>query len=119
LLSAAAFGIYHWFSYNILGNPVQMTIIFLTTGVAGYIFAMAFQRTHSMYLPFGLHFGMDFAMMALFSSPNPKGVQLLLKSFPKDPVSPGSWISALVILLYFLGFPVLTYLGLRRIPLDA
>ena len=114
LVSSAAFGIYHWYSYQAFGNPSQMLLIFLTTGAAGYVFALAFERTGSIYLPFGLHFGIDFAMTVLFPQQKNIGTQLLFKSFPKDPVSPAAWISILVILVYFLGFPTFTFLGVRR-----
>jgi len=118
LISAAAFGIYHWFSYQVLGNPAQMLLVFVMTGMAGYIFALAFERTLSMYLPFGLHFGIDFAKMVLFPSEKHTGVALFFRTYSKDPVSPSAWISVVAILIYFLGFPTLTFLGLRRILRD-
>src|SRR4051812_15293593 len=31
ILSAACFGIYHWFTFNVLGNPFMMVITFLMT----------------------------------------------------------------------------------------
>src|ERR1700744_200537 len=55
LISAILFGIYHWFSWGALGQPVQMAIIFLMTGLAGYVFALAFEKTRSIYMPFALH----------------------------------------------------------------
>ena len=91
-----------------------MLLVFLTTGLAGYVFAYAFERTGSMYLPFGFHFGIDFAMTVLFSTEKVAGMQLLLRSFPKDPASPAGWISILVIVVYFLGFPVLTFWALKQ-----
>ena len=42
LISAVAFGIYHWFSMEVLGMPVQMTIIFLATSLAGLVYGYAF-----------------------------------------------------------------------------
>src|SRR6476620_8853820 len=41
IFSAVCFGIYHWFSYNALGNPLQMIFIFLMTGVFGLMLAFA------------------------------------------------------------------------------
>jgi membrane protease YdiL (CAAX protease family) len=37
LISAIAFGIYHWFSFGVIGNPIQMAIVFLLTGAGGYV----------------------------------------------------------------------------------
>lgn len=114
LVSGFAFGIYHWFSFEVWGQPVSMLIVFLTTGLGGILMAMAFERTRSMYLCLGLHFGIDFPSMVLFSKDKAIGLQLLVKTFPKDPVSPGTVISLLVYVIYFTWFPLLTFLYLRR-----
>ncbi len=42
LLSAACFGIYHWFSFGAFGSPFQMLIIFLMTGIFGLMLAHSF-----------------------------------------------------------------------------
>jgi hypothetical protein len=36
-----------------MGNPLQMTIVFIMTGIWGAMFAMAFARTKSLFLPMG------------------------------------------------------------------
>jgi len=115
LCSAIAFGVYHWFSWNAFGNPVQMLIVFTTTGMAGYVFALAYEKTRSLYLPFALHFGCDFATMIIFSQDKGMGKQLLLKTFEKDPVSPGTFVSVIVIAIYFIGFGLFTWLLLTKV----
>lgn len=67
LISAIAFGVYHWFSYGILGNIVPMVLIFLGTGLMGYAWAWAFAKTKSIMLPFGLHLGWNFVYNSIFS----------------------------------------------------
>jgi membrane protease YdiL (CAAX protease family) len=67
-ISAVAFGIYHWFSYEVLGDPVKMIFVFLTTGLAGVVYAYAFAKTRSMWVPFALHFGWNFTNNFVFSS---------------------------------------------------
>ena len=114
LTSAAAFGVYHWFAWQAFGNPAQMLIIFLTTGSAGYLFAMAFVKTRSMYLAAGLHFGCNCATIIMFSKDKTIGLQWLVKSFSRDPVVPGVIISLIVLLIHFVGFQIVTYLWLRR-----
>ena len=115
-VSGIAFGIYHWFSFEVWGQPVNMLVVFLTTGlIGGTLLAMAFEKTRSMYLGFGLHFGIDFVPMVLFSQSKSIGLQLLVKSFPKDPVNPGTIISLVVYVLYFTWFPLLTFLYLRTL----
>jgi len=115
LISAVAFGVYHWFAWQAFGNPGRMLTVFLTTGSAGYLFAMAFVRSRSMYLPIGLHFGCNFATIIIFSKDKTVGLQWLVKSFPNDPVVPGVVVSLIVILIHFVGFQIMTYLWLRRV----
>jgi uncharacterized protein len=79
LLSAIAFGIYHWFTIG-FGKPVQMAYIFLTMGLAGYTFAKAFEKTGTILLPFALHFGLNTAIMILFSKNTGIGPQLLIQA---------------------------------------
>jgi membrane protease YdiL (CAAX protease family) len=110
IVSAVCFGIYHWFSWQAWGNPVQMGIIFFKTATAGYLLALAFLRTRSMYLGFALHFGIDLASMLIFSKDKGIGLQLLVKSFEKDPVVPAPVISVPILIIYAIGFQVLTYL---------
>jgi uncharacterized protein len=112
-ISAVFFGIYHWFSWGVLGNPIQMVVVFLMTGSAGYVFALAFSKTGSMYLPFALHFGIDLAAMVLFSQDKGIGPQLLVKTFAQDPHVPGAVISLLWLVLHYTGFPILCLFWLR------
>ena len=67
LISAIAFGIYHWFSYGILGNVMAMLLVFIGTGLMGYAWALAFSKTKSVMLPFGLHLGWNFIYNTIFS----------------------------------------------------
>lgn len=67
LISAIAFGIYHWFSYGILGNLIAMVLVFIGTGLMGYAWAWAFSKTNSIMLPFGLHLGWNFIYNTIFS----------------------------------------------------
>lgn len=68
LISAAAFGIYHWFSFGLLGNIVPMIVIFIGTGLMGYAWALAFAKTKSILMPLGLHLGWNFTLNTIFSS---------------------------------------------------
>ncbi len=78
IFSAAIFGVYHWFSYSAFGNPGQMMIVFLMTGLIGYVLALAFAKTGSIYLPIGLHLGWNLANIILFSK-GPLGHQMLVR----------------------------------------
>lgn len=67
IISAVAFGIYHWFSFGILGNIVPMFFVFIGTGLMGYAWALAFSKTKSIFLPLGLHLGWNFTFNTIFS----------------------------------------------------
>jgi hypothetical protein len=77
LISAIAFGIYHWFSYGVLGNVMAMILIFIGTGLMGYAWAWAFSKTKSIMLPFGLHLGWNFVHNTIFSK-GPLGELVLI-----------------------------------------
>jgi membrane protease YdiL (CAAX protease family) len=68
LLSAICFGIYHWNSYGLLGNIIPMIVVFVITGLMGWTWAYAFNKTSSMALPSGFHLGWNFTFNAIFSN---------------------------------------------------
>lgn len=110
LISAVIFGVYHWFSYNIFGDVLQMLFIFLLTAAAGLAFSYSFIKTKSMYLQTGLHFAWNFVTIVVFSN-GPLGKQFLV-------VSDGQNIrTALSLVLYFFQvsiLPVVTILYLKK-----
>lgn len=105
ITSAICFGVYHWFTSGALGNPLQMTIIFIMTGIWGAMFAMAFARTKSLYLPIGLHFGWNFISTVIFSQ-GPLGNQLLIISGGQNL---SEVLSTVVLIFQLLAVPVITY----------
>lgn len=91
LISAIAFGIYHWFSFGVFGNIVAMIIVFIGTGLMGYAWAWAFDKTKSIMLPFGFHLGWNFIHNTIFSK-GPLG-DLVLISQGGNQLS--DWVSLL------------------------
>ncbi len=76
LISAAAFGIYHWYTFGVLGNVLGMSLVFLTTGFMGFVFAKAYAQTKSIILPIGLHLGWNSVNNSIFSN-GPNGIIFL------------------------------------------
>lgn len=109
LLSAAGFGLYHWFTQGVWGNPVGMALVFLVTGLMGYALATAYVRTASIALPFGLHLGWNLVNHNLFSA-GPFGSFLLI---PESPVPLSGPAGLLSLLLYFT-VPLLVLFLIRR-----
>lgn len=76
LISASVFGIYHWFTFGVLGNLAAMTLVFAVTGLMGYVFAAAYVKTKSIILPVGIHLGWNWVNNTVFSN-GPNGIQVL------------------------------------------
>jgi uncharacterized protein len=66
-IGAAAFGVYHWFSYGVLGAPVPMIYVFVITGAMDWMFCTAFASTRSVFAPIGLHLGWNAVSYMIFS----------------------------------------------------
>jgi uncharacterized protein len=107
LLSAAAFGVYHWFSYGVFGNPVAMAYVFLLTGAFGYVWARAFVVTGSVFAPIGMHFGWNAVAQLIFSA-GPLGAMLLVPASGRLPIQAGGWTG----LALNVGLPVLMVIGI-------
>ena len=67
IVSAIAFGIYHWFSFGIIGNVIPMIVTFLMTGVMGLLLAYGYAKTISLYIPIAIHFGWNITQTFIFS----------------------------------------------------
>jgi len=82
IISAVAFGIYHWFSHELWGNPMQMAVEFLTSGAMGLVLAYAYSKTFSLYIPVAIHLGWNLVQMVVFSG-NTIGGQLFVAIQPQ------------------------------------
>lgn len=121
VLSAIAFGIYHWFSYGILGQPLQMLMVLVSTGMMGYLLALAFVKTRSILPPFALHLGYNFTSMMIFSNEKNIGLQLLVKTYATDPIKPEGILPLMMVIMYYTGFPLICFIYLnllKSIPAD-
>lgn len=107
LISAAAFGIYHWFSFGVIGNPMAMLFVFIGTGLMGYAWACAFSKSKSIMLPFGLHLGWNFCYNTIFSK-GPLG-ELVLISQGGTELTDWLWILNFATGLVFVPLLVILY----------
>lgn len=97
IISAIAFGIYHWFSFGVLGNVQQMIGVFIITGVMGLIYAFGYARTLSLYIPIAIHLGWNLTSGFIFSQGAiGKGVFIL----KHQPVLSVSWFVWFIV-VYF------------------
>ncbi len=112
LLSSIAFGVYHWFSYEVFGSRlVLMIYVFLVTGAGGWMFAFAYAKTRSLYAPIGLHLGWNLVAAVVFSS-GPIGEQWLIQRGEGDYGS--EWVTLLFFTLQTIIAPGLVTWYLQR-----
>lgn len=103
IISSVAFGIYHWFTFEVWGDGGQMLITFLVTGLAGVIYAYGYAKTFSLYVPIALHVGWNMVNMVIFSNSN-IGKQLFI------PVEPAPVVTISYFSYYAMQFtPVLCF----------
>lgn len=86
IISGIAFGIYHWFSHELWGNPVQMAIEFFMTGIMGLVLAYGYAKSFSLLIPIPVHLGWNIVQMVIFSG-NTIGPQLLVEAMPRPVVT--------------------------------
>ncbi len=102
MISAIAFGIYHWFSFGIFGSVIPMFFVFIGTGLMGYAWALAFSKTNSIFMPIGLHLGWNFTFNTFFSK-GPLGEGVLIAkdgNIISDWYSlVGLWVVPIIVLL--------------------
>ena len=67
IISAAGFGIYHWFSFGVIGQAFQMIVAFITTGLMGVLLAYGYAKTFSLYIPVAIHLGWNLTQIFIFS----------------------------------------------------
>jgi len=68
-LSAIIFGVYHWFSYEILSERyILLAYVFVVTGLTGYVWAYTFHKTKSIMLGLGFHLGYNLIMSCFFEA---------------------------------------------------
>lgn len=113
VISAIAFGMYHWFSHEVIGNPVQMLITFLTTGTMGLVYAYGYSKTGSLYFPIAIHLGWNLTSSVIFSN-SILGDQLFTQVKPVPEVTVGYLVYYCILLLPMLGAILVNYFMLRK-----
>ena len=79
-------GIFGWIHY---GNPAFSGPALINTVLFGALFGLALVRHRTLWLPYGLHFGWNFAL-ALFGA-NLSGLKIKLTAIHVTPVGPEIW----------------------------
>jgi membrane protease YdiL (CAAX protease family) len=112
LLSSVAFGVYHWFSFGVLGDAKMMIIIFVMTGLYGWTLAYAYYKTKSIMLGSGLHLGWLIVSLVIFSG-GTIGNQWLIPS--NVPINPSGNSQTIFFFAQLVGIPLLQYFLIRLV----
>ena len=111
IISSIGFGIYHWYSHEVIGDPKAMIITFVTTGAMGLIYAYGYAKTFSLYVPIAIHLGWNLVRSVVFSE-TVIGDQLLVTVKPV-PVVTISYFQYYV----WLFFPIVSALSVNYLLL--
>lgn len=65
-ISAIVFGALHWNNMGIMGNIQQMAVTFFWPFAFGLLFAYAYAKSFSLYLPIAMHFGWNLVQNFIF-----------------------------------------------------
>lgn len=113
VISSLAFGIYHWFSHELWGHPVQMLFELLSSAAIGSVMAWGYARSRSMYIPIAIHFGWNLVQMVVFSGTTIGG-QLFVEVLPGKEVTVSLFSYLVLLLLPLITCILLNSLLLRR-----
>jgi uncharacterized protein len=113
VISAIAFGMYHWFSHEVIGNITQMAITFFITGTMGLVYAYGYSKTFSLYIPIAIHLGWNLTSSVIFSN-SILGDQLFTQVKPVPEVQVGYFIFFCIMVIPLLSAILINYFMLRR-----
>lgn len=113
IISAIAFGIYHWFSHELFWDPKQMAITFIMTGIMGLLFAYAYAKTFSLYIPCAIHLGWNLTKGFIFSE-GPIGHGIFIQKQPQPEVTVSYFTFIVILFLPILSMWAINYLLLKK-----
>ena len=113
IISAIAFGIYHWFSQEVFGDVKQMSITFFMTGIMGALYAYGYTKTFSLFIPCAIHLGWNLTQGFLFSQ-GPIGNGVLIMAKPQPIVDVSYFIYFSILYLPILSAWVINFLLLKQ-----
>lgn len=113
IISAIAFGIYHWFSHEVIGDIKQMAITFSLTGIMGLLHAYGYAKTFSLYIPIAMHLGWNFTHGFIFPG-GPIGDGILVTAKPVRIVNVSYFTYYIIVWFPLVSTLVINYFLLRK-----
>jgi len=106
LISAIIFGALHWNNMGFFGDIKQMAIIFFWPFAFGLLFAYAYAKSYSLYLPIAMHFGWNLTQNFIFPG-NMSGDTLFISA-----------LQPIITVSYFVFFTMLLLPKISAIVID-
>ena len=106
LISAIAFGMYHWVTVGIHSLP-QMMLLFFSMAWMGYALARSFVVSGSILIPLALHFASNIAGTDIFGD----GAQLFVHGPGRHP---STVVVLLLLAIHNFAYPLLVLWWLKR-----
>ena len=113
IISALAFGVYHWFSQELWGNVQMMIYLLLISGVMGLVMAYGYAKTYSLYIPIAIHLGWNLTSSVIFST-SVIGDQLLIKVLDPAPYPISYFLFYSILIFPVAGAIIGNYLVLKK-----
>jgi|SRR5687767_5272744 len=113
IISAIAFGIYHWFSHEVIGDIKQMAITFLITGIFGLVYAYGYAKTFSLYIPCAIHLGWNFTHGFIFPE-GPIGDGILVAAKPIRTVNVSYFTYYVIVWFPLVSAFIINFLLIRK-----
>jgi membrane protease YdiL (CAAX protease family) len=104
-IAAVVFGLYDCYALDAFNDAGEMVGIFLTASAYGWLLALAFRQTGSLFAPMGLNFGWHFANKAVFGGAVPmlERVDLPFADFLSRAGSAAAMAIYIIVMLAVLG----------------
>jgi len=113
LISSTIFAVLHWLNAGVLGNPIQMIIVFTFTFSMGLLLAYSYAKTFSLLIPFAIHFGWNLTQNFIFPDTQ-AGDHIFILAAPPPSVTVSYLVLFTMLLLPKVSVILLDYLIVRR-----
>lgn len=114
IISAAVFGVYHWFSYELFWNAKAMAMEFAASGLMGLLLAYAYAKTYSLYISVAIHLGWNIVTQVIFSD-GPIGEQFFIEVLPGPVITVSYFNFFTMLLLPILSMLTINFMLLKKL----
>lgn len=112
IISSILFGLLHWLNSGVLGNAIQMSIVFLFTFCMGLLLAFSYAKTFSILVPFAIHLGWNLTQNFIFPD-KPAGNHLFILAAQPPTVTVSYFVFFTMLLVPKISAIALDYLIVR------